>query len=247
MRTYILLVLFLPALVKAQYCGNSGPAVCTPVYFAPDTGKIADSEFDSLPCVVRGVPYNESISFRTDSLCFVFGAQFACFDLNSFEVDSLWGLPNGICWATNEVDNKVTTGQWLCLNFSGTTNAIPGAYTVRAFTYSSVPFPTQPIEGPALTFYLRVIEPGAPCQATVIYNDVSETEPTLPELKLVGEKLLATNIQPGSAISIYDLTGRLLKQQTAQQAAEINLADIQGMFMVSVLNRGNRYTQKFVR
>lgn len=247
MRTYILLVLFLPALVKAQYCGNSGPAVCTPVYFAPDSGNISDRNFDSLPCVTRGIPYNESISIRTDSLFFTFGEQTLNIDLNSFQIDSIWGLPSGICWATNDVDNNVVTHEWMCLNFSGLTNAPAGAYLVSVERYASLPFPTNPVDPSYMNFYLRVIEPGAPCQASVIYNDVNEAEAALPELKLAGDKLLATNIQPGAVISIYDLTGRLLKQQTAQQVVEINLAEIHGMFLVNVSNRGNHYTQKFVR
>lgn len=247
MRKCLFILLLMPVLVKAQYCGNSGPAVCTPVYYAPDTNKVSDIEFDSLPCVVRGVHYNESVSTRTDSVCFIFGSQYGCIDINSYEIDSMWGLPAGICWATNDMDNTVYSGQWLCVNFSGITYAAPGAYLVSIERYTSVDIPTNGIQEPH-KFYLRVIEPGAPCQATVVYNDVSTVEDELPPIKLVGDKLILENTAAQSVISIYDLTGRLLKQTTIQYSThELNVSDIHGVFLVNFASKGGSHTQKFAR
>lgn len=240
----MLLIMFLPALVKAQYCGNSGPAVCTPVYYEVDSNKVGSVNFDSLPCIERGAFYDESISFRLDSVPVRF-SQLQWVSASSIDVDSIWNLPAGICWATNDSDNYITSGM-MCWNFSGTTYAPAGAYKVGIYAFMDINVPITPEIDPWY-FYLRVIEPGAPCQASVIYNHVSETEAALPELKLAGEKLFVSNIQPGAVVGIYDLAGRLLKQQTAQQAAEINVSEIHGMFLVNVLYLGNRYTQKFVR
>lgn len=238
--------MFLPALVKAQYCGNSGPAVCTPVSFTVDTNVWSNISMDSFPCVERGIPYNVSVTFATGNLPAYFNGTSYWFDV-SYHVQYISNLPSGICWATNDSMNVGENGDLFCLNFSGTTNAPAGAYKVERMIYTVFEgVPMIPEQYPTY-FYLRVVEPGAPCQASVIYNDVSETETALPELKLAGEKLLVSNIQPGAVVSIYDLAGRLLKEQTTQQAAEINVSEIHGMFLVNVSYRGNRYTQKFVR
>lgn len=244
----LFLFLFVAMFSNAQFCGQSDSTVCSPSYFAADTGKLSDLEdFDSLPCIVRGVPYNETITFRTDSFCLVFGQQFGCLYIYYVRLDSLWDLPGGLCWATNKPTNKATTGEWLCLNFSGTTNVPAGIYKAQLKwnIHHNAPDIDEPDPKP---IYLRVIEPNTPCLPHSMLG-IEDSKEALPKVYL-RENTLHVNPSPYPfTVTVSDLLGRVVKQDfvSAGEELQMDVSDVNGLFLVTVRNNNSTSTSKFYR
>lgn len=248
MKTPILfLFLFVAAFTHAQFCGQSGPAVCSPVYYAADSNKLSSIGFDSLPCIVRGVPYNESITIRPDSIPLTFQNQFNWMTASSISIDSIWDLPTGICWATNDSDNYTIGVSWLCLNFTGTTWVPSGVYKANILTYVDLNIPIIPEIEP-WSFYLRVIEPNAPCLSHAMLS-IEDAEDILPKVYL-RENILQVNPSIYQlTVTVNDLLGRVVKQDfvSAGEELQMDVSDVNGLFLVTVRNNNSTSTTKFYR
>lgn len=254
------LFLFVAMFSNAQFCGQSGPAVCSPVVMSNDTSTVIDfSSYDSIPCIERNVAYNESFMVKVDTgVAFIFGGQMV--SVYSFRIDSITNLPCNICWATNKTNNSINTGDSMCVNLKGTTQDLPGQYKMRMVFTANIGVPvTTNSDAAGLHYYFRVINQGGTC-APVDTNAVNQTahicpvglsdETTdVPTTKLLGNLLQIE--APGSAqkILLTDLTGRLLKEEslTPFAASAIDVSDIHGIFFATVQTAVGSTTQRFFR
>jgi hypothetical protein len=243
----LVLLLFAATFSNAEYCGQSGPAVCSPVYYAADSNKLSSIGFDSLPCIVRGIPYNESITIRPDSIPLNWQNQFQWMTASSISIDSIWDLPTGICWATNDSDNHTAGNSWLCLNFTGTTWVPSGVYKANIFAFIDLNVPIIPEIEP-WSFYLRVIEPNTACLPHSMLN-VEDTREALPNVFL-HESML--HVKPSSyplTITISDLLGRVLKQDliSGNEELKVDVSGIHGTFFVTLQSNQGSSTQRFFK
>src|SRR5688572_13366997 len=109
MKPYLLTAVALLACfyVKAQNCG-SGPLICDTTYCSPD---LCPDLWQPL-CYPQG-DYGQAIyTIRTDSMRVSVNGQVAYLSWQSFKIDSIWGLPSGLCWDAGEADNEVENGGW---------------------------------------------------------------------------------------------------------------------------------------
>ena len=158
MKTKLLSLLLLLAVgsthLQAQYCGNSGTAVCTPL-----TGLEAGVfDAEQVSCIPRNTNISETIFFKNFTTFAYNGVDIT---IDSLHIDSIGNLPSGICWATNKSNNIFSRGEEGCLNFRGGTSALPGQYKLRMFVTAYTNIGTI---GPNLDFetlnnvlYVRVV------------------------------------------------------------------------------------------
>ncbi len=118
---------------QAQYCGGSGPTVCTAPAVTGTPGLTPVS--DSLPCFVKGVAATAKINF--ENFTTVSGLT-----VNWLRIDSISNLPPGLCWKTNSSTNTYNGGQTGCIIVSGTptTSAAIGQYQLRIYVTVNLPF-----------------------------------------------------------------------------------------------------------
>jgi hypothetical protein len=242
----LLLLLLVCGSIHSQYCGNSGPQVCTPQYYVADTIEWLSRPFDSLPCIAQNMPYNESVTLRCDSLPAVAGGQLF-FLSGLFEIDSIVGLPNGICWATNDSDNMVNR-DWICINFSGVCQAPRGDYpaVVVAYLY----FPGLAVQGgrEPFRFTLRVREASDPCVS--IASRVPVVESSASYHAVFNESgFTVTTTTDFAQVTITDLAGQLLEQRTIAPAetASIFTNNYRGMLLVTIAEKSGIKTYKLFR
>src|SRR5688572_32516905 len=104
-RLLPLSVLFIATLLfftnlNAQYCGGSGPGVCTPGGPYPLLGFYPP--YDSTPCVKIGIPFDHVVDMQIPATVFYSGAQRT---LNYVKVNSVSNLPCGLCWKTDTANH----------------------------------------------------------------------------------------------------------------------------------------------
>jgi hypothetical protein len=139
---------------NAQYCGSSGPFICTPPVVGTGQGLTASQD---IPCITRGQASTtivEILGFDSINPGLVMPVQ-------NFAIDSIENLPPGLCWATNSLTDSFGQDQTGCIRISGTTNAAPGQYLLR-FKIRAIfgPIPlTFPGDVMGFKVYLRVVEP----------------------------------------------------------------------------------------
>ena len=245
-----LIAMLLSIAASAQYCGTSGPLVCDTTYFPADTTRSFISiPLDSLPCIIRGVPYNETITIRTDSIWLSFGGQVFYLRLNSLVIDSIWNLPQGICWATNKPDNRVTNGGWLCLNFNGTTTVPEGIYTVWIQRYVSANIPMIPEQDP-VTFKVRVRDVNTPCEQ--VTNEVTALtnnsyQPAL--INYTDSRLIVSAANQNCRITVSDITGRSIYAGNcpAGQTITVDIPTFTGLMIVTVADGNGQLTRRYVK
>ncbi len=163
-------------LAFAQYCGFSGPSMCTPsgAYSTPGFFPLPAD----LPPLVNGDGAGTTLQFHNfDTLIF----SGNILKVQSFRIDSIGNLPNGLCWATNKTNNTFGNQEDGCLVFNGTVCANPGQYRLAfriTVTVGTTP-PYLPIstEGAAanLFLYLRVNNSG---DAVVALDTTGQTAGT---------------------------------------------------------------------
>lgn len=125
----ILSILFLLTLnATAQYCGNSGPSICTPVA-APDTSyKVWPTSYMH-DCITRDSFYTTSFTvYNTSNVV----------PIQWLRIDSINNLPCGFCFSTNKANNTVVYGDSMCVVISGTTHTMPGQYNARMVLTANV-------------------------------------------------------------------------------------------------------------
>jgi hypothetical protein len=138
---------------NAQYCGGSGPSVCTPAQLAkPGLSPVSDS----LAPIIDNVANVTVIEFQNyDTL--TFSGQSLTMD--SLTVDTISNLPQGFCWTTNSATNTWGNQQNGCIKVAGTTTATPGQYKLHIIVtaYTNLPFPvTTSADAAGLYYYVRV-------------------------------------------------------------------------------------------
>lgn len=252
MKTLVLSLsaLLLSIFCSAQYCGTSGPLVCDTTYFPADTTRSYSSiPLDSLPCIIRGVPYNETITIRTDSAWISVGGQYYCLYMYSFKIDSIWNFPEGICWATNKPDNRVTNGGWLCLNFNGTTNVPEGIYTFWVQHYVNVNVSMIPEQDP-VSFKVRVRDVNTPCEQ--VTNEVTAVtnnsyQPAL--INYTDNRLIVSAANQNCRITVSDVTGRCIYTGNcpAGQTITADIPTFTGLMIVTVADSNGQATRRYVK
>ncbi len=86
---------------------------------------------DSLPCIHRTVLYSQTIQGRIQSSkdTTISGIS-GTITVDSVQIDTINGAPNGITWVTNP--RTLYGGQAGCIKFSGTTSDVAGQYPLTA-------------------------------------------------------------------------------------------------------------------
>lgn len=149
--------------LNAQHCAQaSGSGVCTPYpgltqlgFYPPDT---------ALPCLTIGQPYDTVINFHTPPT-----AQ--GYTLNYIKIVAINNAPCGLCWRSNDVNDKVNGNATGCVRVTGTTYDAPGEYNIVVYVDANVTafgFPVT-ISGInidsllGLKYYLRVKQATGTC------------------------------------------------------------------------------------
>ena len=156
-----LLVLFVTSLLtfgysSAQYCGNSGPAVCTPSTTINQPGLSPQS--GNLPALINGDNTATTIQFENFNTL-VFAGQ--TITMQSLTLDTITNLPAGLCWATNKTDNTFGNQETGCILVSGTPCDSTGQYKLHIFVTANIgfAFPTN-ADVAGLHYYVRLVNNG---------------------------------------------------------------------------------------
>lgn len=159
--------------VSAQYCGGSGPSVCT-----PGTNLTLPSfspSYDSLPCAIQGVPYDQTIQLKLPATV---TSGTSTYTLNWIQIDTISNLPCGLCWKSSNSNNRIynpsgqpgATGQG-CIRVTGTTYDNVGQFLLRVIVTANVQVPifgavtqaNQNLSAQGLKYYVRVQLPSGVC------------------------------------------------------------------------------------
>ncbi|MDB5283700.1 MAG: hypothetical protein JWO06_2775 [Bacteroidota bacterium] len=153
-----LIALFTMQFLSAQYCGNSGPAVCTPVTTGP-LGAFVPTP-DSLPPILNGSTCSTVLHFKNFNVI-SFGGQ--SLTIQSLKIDTIANLPNGLCWATNKANNTWLNQEDGCVALSGTCCSLPGQYLLYIIVDANVGVAiTTNMAACGVHYYMRVNNLGDP-------------------------------------------------------------------------------------
>lgn len=125
MKNFFLLFfsICITANLYSQYCGGSGPSVCTPGGPYSQLGLFP--RYDSLPCAQIGVPYFQHIDMQIPAQVYYLGAYR---NLNYVKINSISNLPCGLCWKSDVANNQFNGNTTHCIIVQGTTYDAPGQY-----------------------------------------------------------------------------------------------------------------------
>ncbi|MDB5283687.1 MAG: hypothetical protein JWO06_2762 [Bacteroidota bacterium] len=144
---------------SAQYCGNSGPSVCTPPTNLTQPGLSPPS--DSLAPVIDNIPTTTTIEFKNFNTI-AFGGQ--TLTIQSLKIDTISNLPSGLCWATNKANNTFTNQEAGCIQVTGTTQAPAGQYKLYIIVDANVGVAiTTNADAAGLHYYVRVDSNASEC------------------------------------------------------------------------------------
>jgi len=166
-----LLSLFLALITQisfAQYCGagSSGSSVCTALTNLTQQGF--DPSFDTLPCVIRGVPHDQVVQVKMPTtLNTPLGVQ----NFQWIQIDSVGNLPCGLCWSTNKggaTPNRFNSGEQGCIRITGTSYESVGQFYLTIIV--TVRFggllgtqANQDAGAAGLKYFVRVTNQGVTC------------------------------------------------------------------------------------
>lgn len=141
---------------NAQYCGGSGPNVCSPSGTLTEPGLSPSS--DSLPAVVNGAATSQTIQFKNFNQ-FVFSGQTVT--VQSLRIDTISNIPSGLCWKTNKTDNTFANQEDGCILVSGTACSAPGQYKLNIIVTANIGFEIQTnADAAGLKYYVRCVNSG---------------------------------------------------------------------------------------
>ncbi len=208
---------------------------------------------DQIPCVERGVPYNQAIQILAPTN--IQGAT-----LDSFKVNNVSGIPAGLAYSCVPVNCTFKGGENACVLFYGTTTVAAGRYDLgfsgTAYVKVSGFATTYPVDENTAAqagFDLRVdvIEPGAQCRpATGIAN--TELNASIKVYPNPAVDVVNVTIGVGSAlegtIEIMDGLGRTVVSRaiflnTAENFTFSTADYAKGMYAV-VIKSSNKYVVK---
>lgn len=142
----------------SQYCGTSGPGICTPGGLtAPGI-----TNYQTFPCVKQGQAFNEVIQVFFPDTASQLGLSIP---VSSIRIDSITNLPCGLCW---ECDNSTFTyagGTQACIKISGTTTDVVGTYQLKMYGTAVTAFGAFPgsLEVLGYQFFLNVVPAASNC------------------------------------------------------------------------------------
>ena len=178
---------------NAQYCGGSGPNVCTPTGTLTEPGLSPAS--DSLPSVVNCSSPNTTIQFKNFNK-FTFGG--AEVTVASLTIDTLSNLPTGLCWATNKTDNTWANQEDGCIKINGTVDSDPGQYKLYIVVTADIGVPIQTnADAAGLKYFVRVINQGD----SEVAVDTNHTQPFVKHPGYSATKAVCTGIQEITSIN----------------------------------------------
>ena len=184
---------------------------------------------EDVPCIIAGVPYDQTLQGKIQQSADIFIIILSInVQVDSVSLDSIAGLPNGITW--NKNPNVLLGGGNGCVQFTGTTNDLPGRYNLQAFGTAwlnvTSPFPFQrTVTGdlnrfsPFGGYYLTVINPGDPCIQSVGIKDFSaELNSALSVYPNPNNGVFELKLNAGKRIKgeivVMDMTGRNVFSQS---------------------------------
>ncbi len=159
----LITTLLFSSTINAQHCAQaSGSGVCTPTpgltqlgFYPPDT---------ALPCMIIGQPFDTVINFHTPPT-----AQ--GYTLNWIKILHIDNSPCGMCWRSNDSQDKVNGNATGCVRIQGITYDAPGEYNIIVYADVNVTVGIFPITLSNLNidsvmnlkYYLRVKQAGGIC------------------------------------------------------------------------------------
>lgn len=153
-NSLILLLLLTGQISFAQYCGNSGPAQCTPsgTFITPGFYPVPSQ----LPSFVNGQASTTVLEFKNFN---VVNFQGNFYTVNSLRIDSVGNLPAGLCWATNKVNNTFINQEQGCVRINGTPSGPAGEYKLKILVTVDVGVSLQVDAAAAgVNYYVRLID-----------------------------------------------------------------------------------------
>lgn len=257
--------------IVAQACGTNGPGVCTP-QGGPAGGGFGD--VNTFACAEQGVAYDYSIQFTMFSSFTFQGTQ----SVDSIEFVSLENLPCGLCWAVNEADKRYNANQDGCIRITGTTNDPAGQYklsfALKAWingTPVGLNVPASLTEQAGIKLYLRVKAQGSNCPnadttsafqgnltattgCPVSVNDVNSVANNVAvfpnPMTTYTTVSFTTEQSENVTVSLVDVTGKILLQQTVETVAGENTTRIEqanlanGVYFIQISNGKSTVSKK---
>ncbi len=186
LQKFLPLVLFacIVQAATAQYCGNSGPTICTAGTNLTVQGFSPPA--DSAPCAIQGVYYNQVIQVKVPTTANV--APYGNVTVVKIKIDTISNLPCGLCWSTDNATNTFNGGSQFCIRVSGTTYDNVGQYKLHIIiaatgsVFGLQETETLDASTVGLGYYARVVSPTGTCVAldtssTFVGNTASDTTP----------------------------------------------------------------------
>ncbi|MCW3128412.1 MAG: hypothetical protein JWO03_4070 [Bacteroidetes bacterium] len=168
MRKNVLFLLLLAVvkLTSAQYCGTSNSSICSPTSTLTTFGM---SDYNTFPCVHDSVAYSEVIEVYIPDTIVQFGQHVTVY---SVILDSIVGLPCGLCWSCNDPAFTYAGGSRGCIRISGTTNDVNGAYQIGIYGRAVTNLGTFPgnFDAIGFQFFLNVVGQHDNCAPIDILN-----------------------------------------------------------------------------
>lgn len=240
-----LYMLFVAALVSFNAAFAGGGCVIDTTntsFFSPTP--------DSIPCIERGVTYDQAIQIyvaETFDIGPMVGAPpgIILLTVDSLQIDSLTGFPNGINYVINPFNGFFLGGDNGCANMYGQTSDPAGNYPLNIYGYIAVSGIPQGFGFPPDTMFdlataqsfsdmfnlsVDVIEQGAVCRPASGVNNFNATLNSLmsvypnPNSGLFEFKL-NTGSKVNGELNITDVNGRKVYSQ---------LLDVNGLYTTTI-------------
>ena len=241
-KIYLLTVVFITALLfstnlNAQHCAQaSGSGVCNPTvgltqlgFYPPDT---------ALPCMTIGQPFDTVINFHTPPT-----AQ--GYTLNWIKILHIDNAPCGLCWRSNDVNDKVNGNSTGCVRMSGTTYDAPGEYNIIVYADVNVTVGFFPLTlnnlnidtVMGLKYYLRVKQANGICSPvdTSVHGLNSHAVSTTPTPTITG----ASSVCSGATTTLGVSGGTYYAYQWNTGAITSTISAGPGSYAVTVYGNCN--------
>lgn len=230
----MLLLSFLCVKVYAQPCIGTTSALPRPM-----TGLTYFTPSDSIPCFTKGVSQSQVMHFEIGDTMRASGQLLT---IQSFKIDSIENLPNGLCWklSSGNVLTPLTDGA-RAIEFFGTPTGLSGQYKLRIkvtmvtdiVTITKIDF--EAVFGKKVI--LRLIQSGNACPPVDTSNGGSNFSPfynfncaTTPTLNIVKD-----TISPFCVKLTAQSNATTFKWSDGVDASAINVCD-NGVYAVTVVD-----------
>lgn len=204
----------------------------------PNSSGFISPRPDSLPCVERGILYDQTIQFSIPASInlgdFIPNLPFPyTLFIDSIVIYGVNGLPSGLNYTSNPADGTIRGGQRGCAQINGTTYDPAGNYPITFDGYMKVrglPLPgifdgdttfdfsgMQGMGQQGFTLSLEVIEPGDPCRelSAILASSPAPAVTVYPNpaYDQIQIKIEAVNT-PLMRLHITDMAGRMIWQRS---------------------------------